>query len=291
MAIPDSELKRLDAEYQILMELLFHVVDSRAGQKITEENRWLYESEALGAKLFNHLATIRHLWSGTRLPVIDGRPRQFVDHSSISILVRAAFETYLTYYYIYGDSKSDIGTRKLRHDLWKLGGLLDRQRYTCVSQEKAGILSREKELIEDILTNVDANPIYRSLGIGEQKCARKGKWRLQYTWVDLAEITGFDRQVFADVYSYLCSYAHSSGLSALQIGQAIGPQDQYQLALHSKYYGSMLMGHFILSFTDLVPDARIQLDIYPDAAQLARRRALTWKEPAFQKAFAHRREQ
>ena len=238
------------------MELLFRVVDSRAGQTITEEGRWLHETEALAAKLFNHLATIRHLWGGTNLPMIDGRPQQFTDHSSISILVRAAFETYLTYYYIYGDTKSNVDTRKLRHSLWRLRGLLDRQGFTCISSENAHILDREKALIADILKRVEANSVFNTLGAKEQTAAKKGNWRLNHSWVDLAEIAGFDRQVFASVYSYLCSYAHSGQLSILQIGQAISREDQRQLAVHSKYYGILLMSHFILSFTELIPDAQ-----------------------------------
>lgn len=284
MIVRGNEPDRLDTEYEVLMELLFHVVDSRAGQTITEEARWLHETEALGAKLLNHLATIRHLWGGTDLPMIDGHPRQFTDHSSISILVRAAFETYLTYYYIYGDVKSNIDTKRLRHSLWRLRGLLDRQGFTCISSENAHILDREKALIADILKHVEGNPVFSTLGAKEQTGAKKGNWRLNHGWVDLAEIAGFDRQVFTSVYSYLCSYAHSGQLSVLQIGQAISPEDQRKLTVHSKYYGILLMSHFILSFTELIPDARVQLDIYPDAAQLAKRRALTWKEPEFRKA-------
>ena len=270
MAVRGTELDWLDTEYEVLMELLFHVVDSRAGQTVTEEARWLHETEALAAKLFNHLATIRHLWGGTNLPMIDGHPWQFTDHSSISILVRATFETDLTYYYIYGDVKSNIDTKRLRHSLWRLRGLLDRQGFACISSENVHILDRERVLIADILKYVEANPVFNTLGAKEQTAAKKGNWRLNHSWVDLAEIAGFDRQVFASVYSYLCSYAHSGQLSILQIGQAISPEDQRRLALHSKYYGILLMSHFILSFTELIPDMRAQLDIYPDAAQLAK---------------------
>jgi hypothetical protein len=290
-AMPEISSTQLDNEYLMLMELFFNVVDSRAGQRITDETRWLYETTALAAKLFNHLATIRHLWSGTHLPAIRGQPRQFVDHSSISVLVRSSFEAYLTYYYIYGDTQSSVDVRKLRYDIWKLGGLLDRQEFSCVSQEKAHILDGEKEVIANILSHIESNPAFRSLRANQQTDARKGRWRLNRSWLDLAQMAGFDRQVFKDVYSYLCSYAHSGGLSALQIGQARSQEDRLRLALHSKYYGILLMSHFIASYTELFPDARAQLNANPRAADLARRRALTWKELEFRKAFDRRRKE
>jgi hypothetical protein len=283
--VPKMNSTQLDTEYSVLMELLFHVVDSRAGQKITDETRWLYETEVLAVKLFNHLATIRHLWNGTSLPMIDGRPRQFTDHASVSVLIRAAFETYLTYYHIYGDTKSSADTRKLRHDVWQLRGLLDRQGFRIISKEKAPILAQEKELIAGIISGIQANPVFKSLGAKQQAKAKKGDWRLNQRWSDLAEKAGFHRQVFEDVYTYLCAYAHSGGLSALQIGKAISQEDQRRLTVHSKYYGILLMSHFIMSYTELFPDTKSLLDINADAAELARRRALTWNEPEFRKHF------
>ena len=104
------------------MELLCHVIHSNAGYKITDETRWLYDAHILAVKLFNHLGTLRYLWQGTVLPPIDGDTKFYVDHSSVSIVVRAAFENYLCFYYIYADATAAENLKKLRHNLWRLRG-------------------------------------------------------------------------------------------------------------------------------------------------------------------------
>jgi hypothetical protein len=191
----------------------------------------------------------------------------------------------LAYYYIYGDGKASMDTRRLRHDLWTLRGFLDRQEFRCISRDKVHIVDAEKKIIADILSRIESNPAFMSLSPKQQTKAREGCWRLNHGWADLAEIAGFDRQVFEDVYSYLCSYAHSGGLSTLQISQAVSQEDQQRLSLHSRYCGILLMGHFIMSFAGLFPDTKGVLGTNARAADLARRRALTWREPEFRKYF------
>jgi hypothetical protein len=280
-----ADSARLDEEYCMLMDLFWRVVDAGTGQEITDDTRWLRESQALAQKLLNHLATIWYLLHGTRFPVVGGAPRECVDHSSISVLVRAAFETYLSYYYIYGDVQASIDERRLRHGIWRLGGLLDRQGLTCVSRRHVPVLADDKKVLDHILSEIESNPAYASLSPSERKDATKGNWRLQRSWHDLAAIAGFDRQVFKDVYRYFCSYAHSGGWSIFQIDQAVSQQDQWKLAETAKYYGAMLMAHFVLSYTQLFPDRQSQLDADAQVADLARRRAMTWKEPSFRSAF------
>ena len=267
------------------MDVFWRVVNAGAGQKMTEDTRWLYETEALALKLLNHLATIWYLLHGTRFPVVSGAARECVDYSSISVLVRAAFETYLGYYYIYSDTQASIDERKLRHSIWRLGGLLDRQRLTCISSRHAPVLEDDKKVVAGILSQIENNPAYMSLDSSKQKEARKGNWRLHCTWYDLAEIAGFDRPVFKDIYRYFCSYAHSGGWSILQISQAISQKDQWRLAVHAKYYGAMLMAHFVLSYVELFTDRKSLLIANARAAEIAHSRALTWKEPGFRKTF------
>lgn len=276
-----SDLAWLDEEYCTLMDVFWRVVNAGAGQKLTADTRWLYETEAFAVKLLNHVATIRHLLHGTRFPVVGGSRQECVDHSSVSVLVRAAFETYLSYCFIYGDTQASEEVRRLRHRIWRLGGLLDRQKLTCISERHASVLEGDKEVITRILSEIESSPAYASLTPAQQKDAGKGNWRLHRSWNDLAEIAGFDRRTFKDVYGYFCSYAHSGGWSMLQISQAVSQQDQRRLAVSAKYYGVMLMAHFVLSYTQLFTDRRSQLDADPRGAELARRRAITWKEPAF----------
>lgn len=258
------------------MELFFHVVDSLAGRKVTDETAWLHDAENSAVKLFNHLGTIRHLQHGTNLPIIDGRPRQYVDHSSISILARAAFETYLCYYYIYGDLRCDTTTKKLRHDIWSLGGLLDRQNATSVTTSQGiSVLEQDRKVIARLLSDIKSNPAFDALTPKQKAKAENGKWRLDNSWVNLAEIAGFDTHLFRDMYSYLCSYAHSGGLSLLQVGQAVSINDQQYLSGLALQCAMILMSDFVLSYTLLFPDTRIHLEANAEMVQMVRRWHMT----------------
>jgi hypothetical protein len=280
-----TDYKRLEEEYASLMELLFNVVDSRRGVRISDDTRWLYETEILAAKLFNHLGTIRYLWHGTSLPVINSQPRNYVDHSSLSVLVRAAFETYLSFYYIYCDTVASNDEKQLRYRLWKLQALLDRQKFTCVTSRSSTVREQDVSIIAMLLAEIEGNSAFSSLPLKQQKLARKGEWRLGKSWADLAEIAGLDKKIFRDIYSYLCSYAHSGGLSALQIGQAVKSKDQMNLAGPSLHYGLMLMGHFIKSYTTIFPDTQSQLENNPELAKLSEKWQISWKEDEFLKGY------
>jgi hypothetical protein len=43
------------------------------------------------------------------------------------------------------------------------------------------------------------------------------------------------------------------------------------------------MSHFIVTYAELFPDTKGQLDAYPSAAELAKARRVTWNEPEFQR--------
>jgi len=280
-----TDYKQLEEEYASLMTLLFNVVDSRKGVRISDETRWLYETEVLAAKLFNHLGTIRYLWHGTTLPVINSQPRRYVDHSSLSVLVRAAFETYLSFYYIYCDTVASTDEKQLRYYLWRLQALHDRQKYPCVTEYHSKILEQDRNVIAYLSSKIDGNNAFSTLAPKKQKLAKKGQWRLDKSWADLAEIAGLNKQIFRHVYSYLSSYAHSGGLSALQIGQAVKNEDQMNLSSDSLWYVLMLMGNFINSYTHLFPDTQNQLDNHHELTKLSRKWQITWKEEAVLKVF------
>jgi hypothetical protein len=254
------------------MELFYDVVDSEAGREIAEDAAWLQDAEDLAVKLFNHLGTIRYLWNGTNLPIINGRPRQYVDHSSITVLLRAAFETYLCYYYIYGDLGCSAETRKLRHDIWSLGGLLDREDATSIADCGIPVLERDKQVIARLLSDIEDNPAFRTLASKYQKKANNGIWRLDKSWPDLAELAGFDKSLFTDVYSYLCSYAHSGGLSLLQVSQADSLRDQQYLSEFAIQGAMILMSNFVVSYGNVFPDAgRILSEASAEIAEVVRK--------------------
>jgi Family of unknown function (DUF5677) len=277
----------MDDEYLLLMSLYFMVVDSRRGQKINEQNEWLFETDVLAAKLFKHVGTIRYLRSGTVLVLPGDQPRVYVDHSSISVIARAAFETYLAFYFLYCDQGCSIEEKKFRYSIWKLRGFLDRQNFKTVREENLHILEEERKVMTKLLSNIESNTVFKQLSAKDQGLSKKGKWRLKLSWAELAEIAGFNKGIFEDVYSHLCSYAHSGRLSALQIGQAINISEQHQLSTISMQYAMILMSHLVKSYSDLFPDTKIVIESKPDLAVLSDKWYITWNEEGFLRPFSH----
>lgn len=279
--------KEIDQEYLKLMKLFYAVGDHKRGETVTEQDRYLFEVEALTAKLFYHIGTVRYLWLGTQVTLPGDQPRLYVDHSSISVVVRAAFETYLTFYFIYCDLAVSEAEKELRYTSWRLGGLLDRQNFKAVSEGNIPKLELEKKEVDKLISEIESNPIFKGLEKKFQKTIKKGEWRQRKSWSDLSGVAGFNKEIFKDVYSYLCSYAHSGGLSALQIGQAVDISAQQELSNISIQYGLVIMSHFIQSYVKLFPKSKKVLASHQQLKPLVNKWHITWKEDAFLKQFSH----
>jgi len=270
----------IQSQYARVMALFWRIVDSKRDQQLPVEDKWLYDTETLAVKLFNHLASIRYLSCGTVLPQFGDRAFSFFDHSSINVLARAAFETYLTFYFLFCDVSSSIEERRFRHLLWRLSGPMDRKDFTFGSHAAREVLTTDKQIAAQLLIELENNPLFLGLKEHLRKLARKGEWRLDKKWIDLAVIAGLDRDVFRMVYKYLCSYAHAGGWSGLQIQQAINPEDQQKLIPISIQYGLLLMSNFLFTYTSLFPDTKSLFESAPEYL-LADRWHISWKEDAF----------
>jgi hypothetical protein len=275
-------------EYSHLMKLYFYVVDnSLKGRTFSGQDIWLSDTEPLSIKLFNHINSIQYLSLGTPLFLPGEETRVHVDYSSVLVVTRAAFETFLTFCYIFCDSIASYEEKRFRHTIWSIRALQDRQKFFCVSTENRPKLEEEKKLLNELINKVKSSSIFTALNKGYQKEVLKGIWRYGKGWADLAEIAGFNKRVFKDVYSHLCSYAHSGGLSALQIRHAASIAEQQGMTTSSSQYGLILMSHFIISFCELFPEAKNTLEKDNELKRLAEKWHVTWKEEAFLAPFSN----
>lgn len=273
-------------EYTKLITVFYAIVESKRGTTLPANDKWLYDTEILAVKLYYHLSSILHLSFGTVVPGREDHKSTFFDHASMNVLARAALETYLTFFFIYGDSSSSIEERRFRHSVWKLSAPTDRQGFNVVSEAAVQALAVEKQYIEKMLREIEENPVFLAMKETLRKKARKGEWRLGRGWADLAEIAGFAKQTFKTFYNYLCSYAHAGGLSGVQIRQAITKADQESLSNVSLHLGLLLMSHFLFSYTALFPETRSVLKGDEEGYALANKWFITWKEEGFKKAFS-----
>lgn len=238
-----------------------------AGSEFRGAAAWVVESEYLALKLFYHLASLLYLHPGTRIAGLAGVDVHFFDFPSAAVLCRASFETYLTFNYIFVSTCSDE-ERRLRYLTWCLGGLLDRRRATPVTDETRQRLDDEREQIRELLEEMAANKAFVALPPKRQKDARKGRWRFDKGWADLAVMAGKNRDYFASLYAYLSSYAHTGYLSALQIGQAQDKQDQFQLGEPYISIGLTIMSHFLTDYASLFPPVAKAIKSSPEDKRL-----------------------
>jgi hypothetical protein len=260
-----------DAEYATLLDLFIQLVEAQAGRRIEPGDEWLNDAQVLATKLFRHLVSMQTIAGGATVERCGIPAAFFVDHASVKVVARAAFETYLVFFYLYGDPDRSLSA--FRHKTWRLGGLVDRQQFHASMEEHHAIQAREQQELEALRAEIAASPHF--LGYSERQCRRlmEGDWRTGTSWADLGVTAGFHEGYFRNVYGYLCGYSHSSYLSALQVRQAQTIEDQQDLTQAILGIGVVLMAHFAFSYTRLFDDAAAVLAANPDAEKVAE----TWR--------------
>lgn len=256
-----------DADYSTLLDLFVRLVESQAGIEIEDGGAWLNDAQALAIKLFRHLVSMRALAAGATVETSGGHKVSFLDHASVKVVARAALETYLVFFYLYGSA--DRSLSKFRHKTWLLGGLCDRQRYHVSTQEGHDVLAREKRQIEVLQSEIGMLPQLSEYTNKQRKKLLGGEWRIGNGWADLGAQAGFHGKYFDNIYSYLCGYSHSSYLSTLQVGQAKSIEDQQKLTQTILGIGVVLMAHFVFSYASTFSNAETVLSGDPAAKRVA----------------------
>ena len=259
----------MDTDYNTLLRLFCQLVDSQTGKKPGPGQTWLKDAEVLAVKLYHHLVSMRTLAAGE----ITGDPItsriRFIDHASVKVVTRAAFETYLVFFYIYGNSDPKLS--EFRHKTWSLGGLIDRQNIHTCTEEGREFLAREAKIIEKLKTDIIVSFEFQNFTPKQRKELLKGNWRVDRGWTNLGINAGFNKKYFENTYRYLCGYSHSSHLSILQVDQALTIDEQWILTYPFLEVGLVLMAHFAFSYSNLFGDAKKVLLTNPAALNIAKK--------------------
>jgi hypothetical protein len=250
-----------------LLTLCERLIDSPAGDPVVPGTDWLPDAQHLALKFVKHLIAVRMLTGGSATSGANEGP-QFVDHSSVNLLARAAIETYLTFAYIFCVTEDAV--RQIRYKIWVMGGLMDRQRFEPTTDAGKAKIQSEGSKIQELRTDIEASPLFLALPPEERKAVQKGKWRGTKSWKRVAVEVGYSEAYFDRAYSYLCSYAHSSYLSVLQMGQALDQQTQRMLMNTILDAASLTMARFVPQYIRLFRRAEDILRAHPAHARLAR---------------------
>lgn len=260
-----------DAEYSTLLDLFIQLVESQAEKKLKPGEEWLNDAQVLATKLFRHLVSMQTVAAGATVES-DGVPKVFfVDHASVKVIARAALETYLVFYYLYGNP--DRYLSKFRHKTWRLGGLTDRQKYHTWTQEGREVQAQERKMIAALRAEITSSPHFLAYKERQRQQLLDGNWRVGIGWAVLGISAGFHETYFKNIYAYLCGYSHSSYASALQVHQAQSIEDQKMLTRSILGIGVVLMAHFAFSYSNAFTDAEAVLSANPSAKRVAE----TWR--------------
>lgn len=66
-----SESASYDADYLVLLDLVFDLIQSKTGQKIPPGDEWLNDVQILAVKLHRHLSTMRLVSAGSTIKRTD----------------------------------------------------------------------------------------------------------------------------------------------------------------------------------------------------------------------------
>lgn len=245
-------------QLEILMDFFIQVANSLAGKQTEGQNGIKY-AETIAKKTFSHITSAHALMKGIKVNLSDGTYLQFIDHSSIAVITRAAIESYLTFNHLF-ISAGDKAENEFRYYCWDLYGFIERQNFKAEGEVAIKRKSDEAKRIKETIDLIRTLEPYKSLTPKQRIRIEKGQWKLDTKWADLAKNAGFDKELFKDMYSYLCSYAHTGRLSALQIMQSQTKAEQLELAKPLLGHSLMILSKFITDYVDLIPEAKPAFD-------------------------------
>lgn len=262
-----NDLKRMH-------HILINCIEVMNGKEIPEEHRWIANCQPVATKIVLHSLAIGKLLEGTLVASINGIEHYALDFPSMGSISRSLLESYLLFNYIFVRNE-DYENKKFYHEIWRLGGLLDRQKFIATSKEMKNAQLNEISSIESIKKYIINHVLYNSLTKNEKKEALKGKWRTGKHWNDIAGETGIHNNLFRMLYSYLSAHVHSGYISILQISQAFSKETQEKLSIIYIHISMIIASHFLISYSRLFGDVKLYLEKNIDDLNFVERTYIT----------------
>jgi hypothetical protein len=199
------------------LELIEYTVESNANEKVLKEQIEIDRHE-LFMKFAFHLASISTLRKGSSFSNND-KSKTVIDYSSIFVLIRTAFEVYLTYYFIYRDSV-DEDEMIFRYNNWIIDGLNQRQKIASESNQTSKILLNDKEQIIKLMKEMKDTKHFSTFSEKEKQHLESTMRFIKPDWTQIAKKTGLDEYWAKTMYQYFSTYTHTVSTSIIQFKEA-----------------------------------------------------------------------
>ncbi len=265
-----STWSEAQCKFTAVLELCQALVNVKRGDEIRPGEEWRGDAQAAALKFVKHLLSVHAICAGTGPADLHGQASH-VDHSSMLVIGRAAVEAFWVFAYIFRAPTAE--KRIYRYTAWQLAGFLERQKHTAQDPAHRQKQDAEATTISELRSKLHQMPEFLALSQGDQRQVDRGKWTHPLLWKGIATAAGFSEGYYERIYSYLCSYAHSSYLSILQMDQARTLADQRMLGGTILQICTYTMARFVTEYLALFPEAEAARSANPALARLAR----TWE--------------
>jgi hypothetical protein len=252
-----------------LLNILHSVLEPALNCNVNEYTMESY-ARGLATKYYNHALTILDLSSYDKAANIPYLPAATSAFSSIQVLTRAAFETFLVLYHIF---VAPVNQKEMefRFMAYALAGCMERATsiygddcYDSEYYSEDYILYTDRKAALKFRQNLKQNSVFKTKDSKDQRNILNGKWHVSQ-WRHIARDAKLSDFISNRMYPYLCGYAHSGSLSVrqTQIIQNLGQQ-------HSMIEAMLLLlciysANVIANYCDILPSVKSILLDQPQA--------------------------
>ncbi len=263
--IVQTERIFMSAQEEVLFLLQHYLKVIDASKQLNYTLR-LNRAQGLIAKCLDHCASTEYLLRGTNLPEINF---SFKDFGTVFVTARAALESLLTFGYVFCLPVTDEDF-EYRYNAWVMSGLIDRQGFfpdENLIQANREKVTAEKMEIEEIKTKLNSNQSFLQLTEKQKKRVMEGEWRFD-SWTTMGVQIGFNESRFRTIYSLLCGYAHSGGLSGIQYNHLVTLADDPQQGDFIDPLLAVILANMINMFCALFPKSKEAHEVDRQAVEI-----------------------
>jgi hypothetical protein len=237
-------------DFPLLLTKFETLISIAKNVPVTEENGWKANGQLLLVKTWCHFRSVATLGQFQVNRDSAKKDHVYVDHSSIAVLSRAAYETYVLFHFIFMEKDPDV--RNFRHQVWRFSGLTSRlklNRPKALPEHYVKQIEAEEQQASKLKTAILSNPLFSQLEDGTKRNVKKGDGvRLGEALIDLAVKAGLPRLYAADMYTHFCNYSHASSVSVFQIRDSLIDGNSSVMARGTIGFCCILITQIILAY-------------------------------------------
>lgn len=258
-------------EYHRLLDALFFLHETLSRAKIGVPY-WMEPSDTLMSKFYLHSHSFYNLLQGFEVRSeyfksdLDGK--RIIDFASAKVLLRSQMEAFLMYHHIYVNPKSE-SEKELRYNAWLYTSIIQRGGNVTAEGNFAKAQKVKDNLtISELKKRIQQLPAFKNLSNKQQNSLlEKGNGKLFKNWDTIIKESGFsEKHSLFQYYWLLSAYAHSEGVSILQIKQS-NRDSINDSAIADLFVSIQIVCCMILSIKKLFKAIEIQYNGLPQELQ------------------------